>query len=65
MIDFAQSCAHMVPGRWPIRHADYKDPALNVHNKFPDLPLADCKVITSCIEIKVAAFTQGVQIDLT
>lgn len=58
------TAAHVVTGRWPIRHEDYKDPNLSIYCKFPNLPLAEYRVFFCCIEIEVPVFTHRVQIDL-
>ena len=39
------TAAHVVTGRWPIHHADYKDPDLKIYCKFPERPLAEYKVL--------------------
>lgn len=32
------TAAHVVTGRWPIKHEDYKDPDQVIYCKFPNLP---------------------------
>lgn len=58
------TAAHVVTGRWPIRHQDYKDPSQKIYCKFPELPLLEYRVIFCCIELNVPAFVGRVQLDL-
>ena len=58
------TAAHVVTGRWPIRHDDYKDPAQIIYCKFAGMPAAEYRIFFCCIDLKVAAFTGPVQLDL-
>lgn len=58
------TAAHVVTGTWPIRHDDYKDPNQKIYCKFPNLPLAEYRVFFCSIELRVAAFTSPIQLDL-
>lgn len=58
------TAAHVVTGRWPIRHSDYRDPNQVIYCKFPNLPIAEYRVFFCSIDLQVAAFTGPVQIDL-
>ncbi|AXV74736.1 serine protease (plasmid) [Ralstonia solanacearum] len=58
------TAAHVVTGRWPIRHDDYRDPAQKIYCKFPGLPVLAYSVAFCSIEIEVPIFTGRVQIDL-
>jgi Trypsin-like peptidase domain len=58
------TAAHVVTGRWPICHDDYKDPRQKIYCKFPGLPVAEYRVFFCCIDIEVPVFTKRVQIDL-
>lgn len=58
------TAAHVVTGRWPIRHDDYKDPAQVIYCKFAGMPAVEYRVFFCCIELEVAAFTGRVQLDL-
>lgn len=58
------TAAHVVTGRWPIRHEDYKDPSQKIFCKFPDLPLLEYGVFFCCIDVDVPAFVGRVQLDL-
>jgi hypothetical protein len=58
------TAAHVVTGRWPIKHEDYKDPDQVIYCKFPNLPLAEYSVKFCSVELHVPSFTGPVQIDL-
>lgn len=58
------TAAHVVTGRWPIRHDDYRDPNQKIYCKFPGLPVLEYSVVFCSIGIQVSAFTGPVQIDL-
>lgn len=58
------TAAHVVTGRWPIRHDDYRDPRQKIYCKFPGLPVLEYSVVFCSIEIEVSVFTGRVQIDL-
>lgn len=58
------TAAHVVTGRWPIRHDDYKDPTQVIYCKFAGLPAAEYRVFFCGIDIEVAAFKSLVQLDL-
>lgn len=59
------TAAHVVTGKWPIRHADYKDPDQIIYCKFPGVPPAEYRVFFCSIDIQVEAFTGPVQIDIS
>lgn len=58
------TAAHVVTGRWPIRHHDYQDPTQKIYCKFPNLPILEYSVVFCSVEIEVPVFTGRVQIDL-
>jgi hypothetical protein len=58
------TAAHVVTGRWPIRHDDSKDPSQKIFCKFPGLPVLEYFVFLCSIDLVVSAFTGPVQIDL-
>lgn len=58
------TAAHVVTGRFPIRHDDYKNPAQLIYCKFAGLPEAEYSVFFCSIELDVAAFTGRIQLDL-
>jgi hypothetical protein len=58
------TAAHVVTGRWPIRHEDYNDPAQRICCKFAGMPLAEYRVFFCSIDLEVAAFTGRIQLDL-
>lgn len=58
------TAAHVVTGTWPVRHDDYKDPDQRIYCKFPNLLVAEYRVLFCSIELHVAAFTSPVQVDL-
>lgn len=58
------TAAHVVTGRWPIRHEDYKDPDQIIYCKFAGLPATEYRVFFCCIDLEVAVFTGRVQLDL-
>ena len=57
------TAAHVVTGRVPIRESDYRDPAVKVFAKFPNLPVIEYRVAICGIHITVNAFSEQVQID--
>lgn len=58
------TAAHVVTGRWPIRHEDYRDPTQKIYCKFPGLPVLEYSVVFCSIDIEVSVFTGRIQIDL-
>ena len=58
------TAAHVITGRWPIRHEDYKDPSQTIYCKFPGQPLLEYHVFFCCIELEVPTFVGRVQLDL-
>jgi hypothetical protein len=58
------TAAHVVTGRWPIRHEDHEDPEQVIYCKFPNLPLAEYRVVFCSVELRVPSFSGPVQIDL-
>ena len=58
------TAAHVVTGRWPIRHDDYKNPSQKIYCKFPGLPVIEYFVFFCSIDLEVSAFSSRVQIDL-
>jgi hypothetical protein len=58
------TAAHVVTGRWPIQKVDYQDPSQRIFCKFPNAPFLEYKVVFCCLEIKVSAFTEMIQIDM-
>ncbi len=58
------TAAHVVTGRWPIRHEDYNDPNQRIYCKFPGVPVAEYKVFFCAIDIEVPGFLSRVQVDI-
>ncbi len=58
------TAAHVVTGRWPIRHEDYRDPSQRIFCKFPGRELAEYKVSFCSLGMEVPAFTEIIQVDL-
>ncbi|MEX3634977.1 hypothetical protein [Paraburkholderia sp. BR14320] len=58
------TAAHVVTGRFPIRHSDYIDPALKIFCKFQGLPVAEYAVQLCSMNIEVPGFSQPVQLDI-
>lgn len=59
------TAAHVVTGRWPIKHEDYRDPNQRIFCKFPGLPVAEYQIFFCCIEIDVPGFLGSVQLDIS
>jgi len=58
------TAAHVITGRWPIRHEDYQDSSVTIFCKFPGLPLIEYQLCFCCIEVEVPVFVRRVQLDL-
>jgi hypothetical protein len=58
------TAAHVVTGRWPIQHGDYKDPKQRIFCKFPGVPVAEYGVFFCAIDIEVPGFKNRVQLDM-
>lgn len=58
------TAAHVVTGRWPIRHEDYQDPEQAIYCKFAGMPIVEYRVFFCGIDIEVPAFTNQIQLDL-
>jgi hypothetical protein len=58
------TAAHVVTGRWPIRHEDYNDPDQAIYCKFSGMPVAEYRVFFCGIDLEVPAFTGRIQLDL-
>lgn len=58
------TAAHVVTGRWPIRHDDYKNAGQTIYCRFPRVPLLEYQVAFCSIEIYSPGFVGAVQLDL-
>lgn len=58
------TAAHVVTGRWPIKHSDYRDPDQRIFCKFTNFPVMEYKVFFCCLEVELSAFTGKIQIDI-
>ena len=58
------TAAHVVTGRSPIRHCDYKDPDQRIYCKFAGHPAAEYRVFFCSIDLDIPSFTSRIQLDL-
>ncbi|WP_083254276.1 serine protease [Pandoraea sp. ISTKB] len=58
------TAAHVVTGRFPIRHEDYTCPGLQIFCKFPGHPVIEFSVVFCGITIAVTGLSRPLQIDL-
>lgn len=57
------TAAHVVTGRLPFKEQDYRDPDMKILVKFPNLPVAEYRVLMCGITINNPAFSKPIQID--
>lgn len=59
------TAAHVVTGRFPIKHEDVHDPAVKYFIKFPNIPVLEYTVAFCAMTVHMEGFKEPIQIDMS